>query len=479
MSYSRRYFYEFGDFRLNVADRVLLRSDEVVKLMPKTIETLLILTQRKGQVVGKEELLQALWPDVVVEENNLSQHISALRKALGQDNNGNKFIETVPRRGYRFVAEVREVIEPEAAVITPVQLGFVAVQCEAPPAGATEVVTGPSARSAAGLRRRRWWLLAGPGLLFVLGMAWLLVGQQWLKLVQPSEIAEVKSIAVLPFKFLQSQAGEEEQGLGVGIADNLINRLGRLSQLVVRPVRAVSRYADTQHDPLVAGRELRVDAVLDGGVQRAKERLRVSVRLLRVKDGKTLWADQFDGQFNDIFAVQDWIANRIIRALALELTKQQRDRLARRYTANVAAWQAYTKGRYFWNQRTVPALGKAIEHFEQAVKEDQHYALAHSGLADAWVLLGVFNGVPPQEAAAKAGVAARRALELDEEIAEAHASLAVLKAWYEWEWVGAEQEYRRALELNPSYATAHQWHGLMLANLGRGQEAIAELKCAQ
>jgi DNA-binding winged helix-turn-helix (wHTH) protein/TolB-like protein/Tfp pilus assembly protein PilF len=475
------HFYEFGPFRLDAHNRLLLRDGETVALMPKTIDTLLALVERAGQVVEKEELMRLVWPDVAVEENNLNKHVSTLRKTLGEGDGGRGYIETVPRRGYRFVAEVRERRGLEEAV-TQAELPDAPADEAATPANQTGAVTLPQlqperpgglgrARTFSG-RKAKWAAFAA----LLLSAATLTV-----KLLPDKtgrgEAVAVSSLAVLPFKSLNAPGVNDD--LSLGLADNLIHRLGILNEVSVRPTRAVSRYTAPVQDPLQIGRELQAAAVLDGSIQRSANRVRITARLLRVSDGQTLWAETFDEKFADLFAVQDRLAERVAGALVRRLTRQQHAFLTKRPTENPEAYLAYARGRYFWNQRNAEAFRKAIEYFEEAARKDPRYALAYAGLADSYNLLGVFGAVPPQEARAKARAAALRALELDEQTAEAHASLAVLKAWYEWDWAGAERGYRRALELNPNYSTAHQWYALLLATLGRHPEAIAEMKHAQ
>jgi TolB-like protein/Tfp pilus assembly protein PilF len=282
---------------------------------------------------------------------------------------------------------------------------------------------------------------------------------------------------VLPFKPLGEESGDEF--LSLGMADALITRLSNLQQLVVRPSSSILRYTSPDQDPLEAGRQQKVDAVLDGRIQRAADRVRVTVQLLRVQDGRQLWADKFDEKFTDIFALQDAISERVASALALQLTGSEQDRLRKRYTENAEAYQLYLRGRYFWNRRTAESLQKGIEYFTQAIEKDSRYALAHAGLADSFIILGNFGLLPPNEAYPKARAAAEQALKVDPDLAEAQVSLAFVKSLFERDWPGAEAGFRRAIELNPNYGPAHQWYGVSLAGAGRLDEAVAELKRAQ
>jgi serine/threonine-protein kinase len=293
----------------------------------------------------------------------------------------------------------------------------------------------------------------------------------------------MKSIAVLPFKPLI--AGSRDEALEMGMADTLITRLSNIKQIIVRPTSAVRKYGGLEQDPIAAGREQKVDAVLDGNIQKSGEQIRVTVRLVNVADGQQLWIDTFDEKFTDIFALQDSISERVAAALAVKLTGEETELVRKRYTNNPEAYQLYVRGRYLWNKRTAEALTKAIEYFNQAIEKDPNYALAYAGLADGYA-------VSPERSAAggmtfkqrseqflqMAKAAAQKALEIDEQLPEAHTTLASLAA-DNWDWAEADRLFKRAFELNPNYATAHQWYGEYLVHVGRLDEALQEFKRAQ
>ncbi len=459
--------YEFGPFRLDTRDSILLRDGRRIPLKPKVYETLLVLIRNGGHVVEKEELMKEVWPDTFVEENNLTGNIFALRRAFGE----HQFIETIPRRGYRFTADVKQI-----------RVGGADVPSGREPDSATRDIQEIGVSSSSGKQIRSLWRI---GLLpLLIAFTTLAVGAGLMLYRRAPQIegtasksSAVKSIAVLPFKPLGEESGDEF--LSLGMADALITRLSNVQQLVVRPSSSILKYASPDQDPLEAGRQQRVDAVLDGKIQRAAERVRVTVQLLRVQDGQQLWADKFDEKFTDIFALQDAISERVAAALALELTGSEQDRLTKRYTENAEAYQLYLRGRYFWNKRTGESLQKGIEYFSQAIEKDSHYALPHAGLADSYIILGNFGLLPPNEAYSKAKVAAEQALKVDADLVEAQVSLAFVKALFERDWPGAEAGFRRAIELNPNYGPAHQWYGVSLAGAGRLDEAVAELKRAQ
>ncbi len=411
--------YQFGAFHLNAIERLLLRDGQSVPLPPKVFDTLLALIENCGHLIEKDELMTRLWPDTFVEEATLARNISDLRKALGETSE-QKYIETVPKRGYRFVADVKELT------------------------GATLIVHRRT-RSSVVVEEE---VEAGSG---------------------------VRSIAVLPFKSLG--ADEADEYLGLGMADALITRLTNIRQIRVRPTSAVFKYVGLRQEPEVAGRELNVAAVLDGSIQRWDDRIRITVQLVSVKDGSALWAEKFDERFTDIFAVEDSISEQVAAALMLKLTGEEKRLLRKHYTEDTEAYQAYLKGRYFWNRRSTESLNRGVEYFKQAIDLDPTYASAYAGLSDSYTLLVVREAISPQEGFAKAKAAAAMALKIDEKFAEAHASLGH-SMLHNWEWAAAEKELRRAIELNPGYPSAHHWYSEHLTAMGRCDESIAELKLA-
>jgi TolB-like protein/Tfp pilus assembly protein PilF len=284
---------------------------------------------------------------------------------------------------------------------------------------------------------------------------------------------QIKSIAVLPFN--QIGEGERDETVEFGMADMLITRLSSLKQIIVRPTSAVFKYSGQKPDAVTVGRDLKVDAVLDGSIQRSGERVRVTMRLLNTDDGSSLWAQHFDTAFTDIFTLQDSISEQVVRALTFELSDQERALWSRRSTENTDAYRLYITGRHFFNKRgSVESLRKSIGYYEQAIAKDPKYARAYAGLADCYQLLAEYMAATPKEGFTKAREAATKALELDDQLAEAHTSLAYTLAFYDWDFVGAEREFKRALELDPNYPTAHQWYGEFLLAAGRFDEAKVE-----
>ena len=485
MGKSFKHFYEFGPFRLDAGERLLLRDGKPVPLPPKDFEMLLVLVENGGRVLEKGELLRRVWPDSFVEEANLSHHVFTLRKALGEEGDGSKYIETVPRRGYRFVADVNVVRDESAdpaaegrngtGITTQEGKEKVTASSHAE-AGGEAATTIPPTSPFVGSRVRRSLpvILIACAVAAGLGIA----AYFWLKgRTQPAgETAVIRSIAVLPFKPLVAEGRDES--LELGMADALITRLSNLHNIVVRPTSTVRRYSDLGQDPLAAGRELGVEAILEGSIQRLDGRVRVTVRLVSVRDGSSLWADRFDQTFTDIFKIQDAISEQVAQALRLELTRAERNLLSRHDTESSEAHQSYMMGRYHWSRSNPEGWVKAVEYFNRAVEQDPNYALAYTGLADAYVSLA-FDVLPQMEAVLKAKESALRALELDSTLAEAHVSLGKIKAYFEWAWEDAEREFKRAIELNPNSANSYREYGLYLSCLGRNAEAIRETEQAR
>lgn len=286
------------------------------------------------------------------------------------------------------------------------------------------------------------------------------------------------TLAVLPFR--PTVASGRDEALEFGMADTLITRLSGLADVVVSPLSSVRRYVALEQDPIAAGRELGVESVLDGSVQKSGERLRVTARLLRVADGRQLWSERFDEKSTDIFVVQDSIADRVAAALALTLSPAEKRRLGRRATNDAVAYDLYLNGRYFWNRRGSPDdLRKAIGFYSRAVERDPQFALAYSGLADALAVQGVFGVRAPQDVYPKALAAADRALELDPDLAEAHATRGHLRLNFNYDWQRALDDYDEAIRHDPRYAMAHMWRGFRLIFVGHGNEGLSELQAAR
>ncbi|HKZ79410.1 MAG TPA: protein kinase [Pyrinomonadaceae bacterium] len=297
--------------------------------------------------------------------------------------------------------------------------------------------------------------------------------------LETAELASTsRSIAVLPFQVLRKEEKSDEF-LGMGMADAIITKLSNIQRIVVRPTSSVVKYFDGTHNILAAGHELNVGYVLDGRIQRAGDRIRVTVQLVRIHDGAPLWATKLDENFTDIFAVEDSISQQVADALVPRLTGEERQLLLRHETEKADAYQAFLKGRFFWNRFTPEDFARAVEQFREAIRLDPNYAQAYVGVADYYNWAAIFGLDNPTECFSQSKAAAIRALELDEQLAEAHAALAFTNLCYDWDWEASEHRFRRSLELNPNYGNAHQWYSNLLAAQGRFAEAIAEIKRAQ
>lgn len=448
MSKQDKHLYEFGPFRLDDSERLLMREGVRVPLTEKAFDTLAALVRRSGRLVSKEELIAEVWPDAFVEDNNLDKSISAIRQALGEKASAPEYVETVRGRGYRFVAPVTEVSDP-IAPIAPVS---------STPVG----------------RPSRFWIL-----ILVLALLPLTSGLAMyfsIKARRKMNTTAPRVIAVLPFKPLDSDARDES--LELGMADTLITKLGALRAVSIRPLSAVRKYSSLEQDPVAAGRELGVEAVLEGSIQHGSERVRVTVRLMRVADGVALWTGTYDEKLADIFAVQDAISEQVTQSLAVRLSVDEERQLTKRYTNNTEAYQIYLRGRYFWNKRTEDAVRKSIEYFRQAIALDPDYALAYSGLADAYWILSAFDPDGGIALLPQSKTAALKALELDDTLAEAHTSLGIVEEFYELDFVAAEREYKRAIQLNQNYASAHHRYGFFLNRMERIDDAHVEFRRA-
>jgi len=455
MRQQNKQFYEFGPFRLDPVERLLYRDGEVVTLTAKIFDILLVFVRNSGRTLDKEEVMREVWPDQLVEEGNLTRNVSTLRKALGESRDDHRYIVTIPGRGYRFVADVRETQAEDAE-----------------PSG----VKGDISDVRRPARRKTILSLTACVALAALTAAGFYARRPARSNATENEMA-VSSVAVLPFKRLGAEGDDEY--LGLGMADSLITKLSNFRKIVVRPTSAVRRYAARDQDPAAAGRELKVDSVLEGSIQRLDDRVRVTVRLARTSDGQELWSFHCDEQCSDVFTLQDIISTRVAEALASKLSGEERKLLAKRYTASPEAYQHYLKGRYFWGRRTDEGLKKGIDYLRQAIDQDPNYALAFAGLADCYALLNVYGGAQLKEAFPRAEAAAEQALALDDSLAEAHTTRAYVEYYYKRNLAEAEREFQRALELNPNYATANQWYAEYLMYMGRFEESAAKFKRAQ
>ncbi len=408
--------YHFGPYRLDASQRVLLRDGKPVSLTLKAFDTLIALVQKQGQVVEKDDLMKQVWPDACVEDSNLTQNIFTLRKVLGETAEGLKYIETVPRRGYRFVAPVDEVLE----------------------------ISSTLAKTTASYQ--------------AVGHASDLPGTR-----------TTRFLAVLPFVNVSNDADTEY--LSDGITETIINSLAQVPLLRVMSRSTVFRYKGGELDAQRIGRELGVDAVLVGRVHSYDQKLVIGAELVDVANGWQLWGETYDRGSGAIFEVQDEIARQISGALRLRLSGEEERRLAKRHTRSTEAYRFYLKGRFHWSKYTKEGLEQAIEHFRQAIDLDSNYALAYAGIVDCYLRLAT-NYIPPADVLPKMRHLQTR--EKDNAIPEAQPFPGVFKMRQEWDRKAAERESKRAIELKSTYPAAHQWHAAYLFSAALYREAVGE-----
>lgn len=446
--------YAFGPFLLDPSRRLLQKDGVTVPLTPKAFDVLYVLLRHNGDLVTKDALLRAAWPDTVVDESSLTFQISVLRKVLDEKSDGVRYIATVSGRGYQFVGDVE--MEAREVVVEERERTTVAIEESAPS------------------RSLRAWVLTAVAVVAVLIAAWLWTRQ---RNATPATRGELRSLAVLPFKPIV--VADRDESLELGMADALIARISSVDGVIVRPLTAVRRYSAIDSDPFVAGRELRVDAVVDGSIHRNGDRVRVRARLLRVSDGRQLWQEEFDHRYGEIFDMQTSLSSRVAGALGLHLSAQEASRLERRPTENLEAFRAYAMGRVHQLRVRPGDLATSVRYFERAIELDPQYAAAYAGLADVRASLPISADDPPAEHFRLARAAAEKALALDPRLSDAYAARASVRFWNEWDWPGAESDLRQAIALNAGNALARLRLAHFLSNLGRHDEARRQALEAQ
>ena len=468
----------FGVFEVDLNAAELRKGGLRVKLPEQPFQILTVLLEKPGELVTREELRNRLWQsDTFVDfDHGVNNAVMRLREVLGDSSDSPRFIETVPRRGYRFIAHVDE--SPwSAPSLTPQQPES---QKQATPTTedpATAPALSPSSIQQ-GVKRRRTLIVVGVVAiaLFALAVAWRYLATQT---GGTSDVRQSTSVVVLP---LENLSGDQEQDyFADGMTDDLIANLAKIRSLRVISRSTAMAYKQT-HKPLSEiARELHVDAVVEGTVLRAGDRVRITAELVQVSTDRHLWAETYESQMGDVLALQNRVSSAIVNEIRVNLSPQDRARLARNPAVAPEAYENYLKGRFYWNRRTDENLHRAIGYFENATKQDTQYALAYAGLSDCYAVIGaaIFGTMPAGEAAPKARQAAQRALEIDPTLAEAETSLATVKFNYDWDWVGAEEGYQHAIQLNPSYATAYQRYSLLLTAMGRFQESFGQINKAR
>jgi len=435
-----------GEWLVSPSVNLISKNGDGMRVEPKAMQVLVYLSEHQG-VVTKEQLISAVWPDVFVTDDVLPGCVSALRKAFQDNARRPRIIETIHKSGYRLLLPVEPVSanrhEQSSAAVPPTSLWQ-------------------------RIRARRVSLPVAAILLVAL----TLVGVSRL-----SSRTTYDSLAVLPFSTPENDSAS--QYLSDGIAEQVVNDLSHLRTLNVMAWTTVSRYREPQLDARSVGSDLKVKAILTSRLLHEGDRIIVQTELVDVATGSELWGQRYERTMADISGLQRQLSQDIAANLRVRLTGTEQFKIQRPPSTSPEAYELYLKGRFFWGKRTKPGLRQGISYFEQSIHSDPNFALAYAGLADSYTLLDDWGKTPPRDSFPKARAAAEKALALDDSLAEAHVSLAMVRACYDWDWNGAEQEFRRAIELNPNYATAHQWYGLLLASLMRFPEAEREVRRAQ
>jgi len=430
--------FKVGDLLVSPRLNTISRNGTTNRVEPKAMQVLTCLAAQPGKVVSKEDLIETVWAETHVTDDVLTGCISALRRAFEDNPRTPAFIQTIPKSGYRLIAPVSAVNGNDQ----PAVAGTKASKKPAWLAGAALVVLAASLG---------FWFL------------------------RPARA--IDSVAILPFT--NSGADPNTEYLSDGITESIIDSISQLPNLRVMAWTTVARYKSQTKDPLAIGAELGVKSVLTGKIVQSGNQLQIQTELVDLATGSRLWGEQYTRQLSDVIPLQKEISLRISEKLRLKLSGADEQKLKKNTTADPEAYTLYLKGRYFWNKRSEEGMRKAISYFQQAIDRDPGYALAYAGLADAYNLGDDWGSTPPSESFPRAKAAALRALDLDDSLAEAHTSLAFVKANYDWDFPGAEEEFQRAIALNPNYATAHQWYAMYLVPMRRFAEAEREIKVAQ
>jgi len=449
----------FSVFEVDLHAGELRKHGLKVKLHGQPFQVLAMLLERPGELVSREEIREKLWPqDTFIDfEHSVNSSIKRLREALGDDAATPRFIETLPRHGYRFIAQV-----------------------ETLPYNHTSEANGKAEARRSHLLPKRWIAGSMGGLAIAL-MA-ILVGLNAFSLrdrlfPRTAPVPRIASIAVLPLENLSHDPDQEY--FADGITEELITNLGNIAALRVISRTSVMRYKGTRKPLPDIAKELNVDALVEGTVLRSGDRVRVTVNLLYARTDRHLWAETYERELRDVLSLQDDVARAIAEEIKIRVTPQEEARLLRSPAVSPEAYQLYLQARYYSNRRTLPGFEKSVQLFQQAVAQDPNSASAYAGLAEAYGLIPFYEGASSKESFPKAKAAALKAVELDGSLAEAHAALGFVLFYGDWDWAAAEKELKRAIELNPSYATSHHWYAEYLSAMGRHDQAIAEIKRAE
>jgi TolB-like protein/DNA-binding winged helix-turn-helix (wHTH) protein/Tfp pilus assembly protein PilF len=477
----------FGLFEVDLRSGELYKHGIRLKLQDQPFQVLALLLEHPGDVVSREELRQRLWSaDTFVDfDTGLNSAIKKLRDVLSDSAEKPRFIETLPRRGYRWLAPVESVGDIGASVQVAVPVGAPhavrsstesTIGRKVSQSRVLEILGGGVGVPASNVRLLAAVAISGIAFLCVLALLFVFdVGKLRTRLLGSAAPVRIQSIAVLPLENLSREP--EQDYFADGMTEELIKTLGKIGALHVTSRTSVMRYKRTDKSLPQIARELNVDGIVEGTVQRSGDRVRITAQLIYTPTDRHLWAESYDRELKDVLALQDDVARAIANEIRVTLTPQERMSLAAVRPVNPEAYEAYLKGRYYWNQRTAEGIKKAADYFQQAINQQPNYGLAYSGLADCSSGLTWHGFASPTEALPRAKAAALKAIEIDPASGEAHASLALVLS-HQRNWAPAENEFKRALQLSPGYANAHHWYGDYLSVVGRPEEAMVEAKRA-
>ena len=461
----------FGTYEVSLQSGEVRKAGVKISVQQQPMKLLEILLERPGEVITREELRGRVWADESFGDFDQAVNIAIakLRSALGDSAENPRYIETLPKRGYRFIADV-SVVDADAQTKKP--------ESAAPDLPGTEPGHELQTAGLTVAPKHRLWPTRRITVVLALVLS-LPILAVWLFRSRGRPPAGIHSLAVLPLDNLSGDASQDY--FADGMTDELITDLAQISALRVISRTSVMVYKGARRPLPEIARELNVDAVVEGTVLRSGEQVRITAQLIQTPADRHLWAESYEGDLHDTLALQKKVARAIAEHIRIELTPKEQAVLKNAKVVNPEAYEAYLKGRYFWNKRTADGLERAVDYFDQAIEKDPNYAQAYAGLADSYALLGdwEYGVLAPSEAYPKAKAAAIRALELDNALGEAHTSLAFSLDVFDWDWESAEKEFRRAIELNPGYATAHHWYAWHLSEMGRNSEAIAEMRKAE
>lgn len=468
----------FGVFEADLEGGELRKHGLRLKLPEQPFQILSMLLARPGEIVSREELRERLWPsDTFVDfDHGLNNAVMRLREVLGDSSDHPRFIETLPRRGYRFIAPVERKNEGANGAL---ETGAGVAPAGVREAGRTSIATTAVVPAHGRFSIPRIALLAAA----VLAGSVLIsaIAVHYVRGVDASKGKGTRSnsLVVLP---LENLSGDKEQEyFADGMTDDLIANLAKIRSLRVVSRSTAMAYKGTHKPVSQIAAELNVDAVVEGTVMRVGNRVRITAELVQVSTDQHLWADTYESPIGDVLALQNRVSSAIVDEIRINLTKEDKERLAAKPSVSPEAYEDYLKGRYYWNRRSPEGFTKAIGYFEDATRRDPQYALAYAGLADCYGIIGatIYGALPSAEAAPKAKAAATRALEIDPSLAEAETSLATAKFNYDWDWAGAAEGFKKAIEMDPRYPTVYQRYSLYLSAMGRADDSFEQIKKAR